>query len=69
MVVIEEYKEDEEHHKLFTYLFIIEFNSLVKKINKIIKDEKFTMDKIQEIDNINLKLSKGDEKFLKAFYG
>lgn len=69
MVVIKEYKEDEEHHNLFTYLFIIEFNSLVKKINKIIKDEKFTMDKIQEIDNINLKLSKGDEKFLKAFYG
>lgn len=69
MVVIEEYKEDEEHHNLFTYLFIIEFNSLVKKINKIIKDEKFTMDKIQEIDNINLKLSKDDEKFLKAFYG
>lgn len=67
MLVIEEYKKNQ--HNLFTYLLIKEFNLLVKEINKIIKDEKFIIDKIKEVDNINLKLSKNDEKFLKAFYG
>ncbi len=28
-----------------------------------------TLDKIKEVNNINLRLSKNDEKFLKAFYG
>ena len=67
MLVIEEYKKI--HHNLFTYLLIKEFNLLVKEINKIIKDEKFLIDKIKEVNNINLRLSKNDEKFLKAFYG
>lgn len=65
MVVIEEYKEDEKHHNLFTYLFIKEFNLLVKEINK----NKFLINKFEKIDNIKLKLSRDDEKFLKAFYG
>lgn len=65
MVVIEEYKEDEKHHNLFTYLFIKEFNLLVKEINK----NKFLITKLEKIENIKLKLSRDDEKFLKAFYG
>lgn len=67
MLVIEEYITT--HHNLFTYLLIKEFNSLVKKINEIIRKNKFAITKIQEVNNINLKLSKDDEKFLKAFYG
>lgn len=69
MVVIEEYKADEKHHNLFTYLFIKEFNLLVNEINKIINKNKFSMDKIEKIENIKLKLSRDDEKFLKEFYG
>lgn len=69
MVVIEKYKEDEKHHNLFTYLFIKEFNLLVKEINKIINKNKFLINKLEKIDNIKLKLSRDDEKFLKAFYG
>ena len=65
MLIIEEYKEDEKHHNLFTYLFIKEFNLLVKEINK----NKFLINKFEKIDNIKLKLSRDDEKFLKAFYG
>ena len=65
MLIIEEYKEDEKHHNLFTYLFIKEFNLLVKEINK----NKFLINKLEKIDNIKLKLSRDDEKFLKAFYG
>lgn len=71
MLIIEEYKEDEKHHNLFTYLFIKEFNLLVKEINKIINKNKFSINKIQEIDNIKIKFSKDgkDEMFLKEFYG
>lgn len=69
MVVIEEYKSNPEHSNLFTYLFIKEFNLLVNEINKIINQNKFSMDNIEKIDNIKLRLTKADEKFLKAFYG
>lgn len=69
MVVIEEYKEDSNHYNLFTYLFIKEFNLLANKINKIINKNKISMDNIENIDNIKLRLTKADEKFLEAFYG
>ena len=68
MLIIEEYKTT--YHNLFTYLFINEFNNLAKEVNKIIdKNDSFQMKSIQEVTNINLKLSKDDKKFLKAFYG
>ena len=67
MVIIEEYKT--KHHNLFTYLFIKEFNLLVQEINKIIRNKKFQIDKIKEIDNINLNLEPQDEDFLRICYG
>ena len=67
MVIIEEYRT--KHHNLFTYLFIKEFNLLVQEINKIIRNKKFQIDKIKEIDNINLNLEPQDKDFLRICYG
>ncbi len=65
-LVIEEYKEKKKN--LFSYLLIKEFNLLVNEVNKIIEEKKYEIKKIEEIENIDLKLSKEDKNFLKAFY-
>jgi phage regulator Rha-like protein len=66
-LVIEEYKENNKN--LFTYLLIEEFNFLVNETNKIIKNKKYQIKKLEKIENIKLNLSKKDKEFLKVFYG
>lgn len=65
ILIIDEYKK--EHKNLFTYLFIKEFNMLIKKVNKKIKKEYKDIKEFQSLENI-FKLKKSDAKFLEKFY-